>query len=59
MYQRYAQQMRGLSRSFDTLNGDDFEEEAFEAALTQDRLWNLPALYWALEDAVTLHGRGV
>jgi hypothetical protein len=49
MYQRYAQQLRGLSRSFDTLNGDDFEEEVFEAALAQDRLFNLPSLYWALK----------
>jgi predicted ATPase/signal transduction histidine kinase len=49
MYQRYVQQMRGLSRSFHTLSGDDFEEEAFEASLAQDRLWNLPSLYWALK----------
>ena len=29
--QRYVQQLRGLSRSFGTLSGEDFDEEAFEA----------------------------
>ncbi|WP_395815244.1 AAA family ATPase [Archangium minus] len=45
--QRYVQQLRGLSRSFDTLSGDDFEEEAFEASLTPEnmsRCW-----YWLIK----------
>ncbi|WNG26071.1 AAA family ATPase [Cystobacter fuscus] len=31
--QRYVQQMRGLTLSFGTLNGDSFDEQAFEAQL--------------------------
>ncbi|QRK12231.1 AAA family ATPase [Archangium violaceum] len=45
--QRYVQQLRGLSRSFDTLSGDDFEEESFEASLTpqnMSRCW-----YWLIK----------
>ncbi|MDC0709073.1 trifunctional serine/threonine-protein kinase/ATP-binding protein/sensor histidine kinase [Stigmatella sp. ncwal1] len=32
--QRYIQQLRGLSPSFDSLNGEGFDEDAFEARLS-------------------------
>ncbi|HEX5751793.1 MAG TPA: ATP-binding sensor histidine kinase [Archangium sp.] len=44
--QRYVQQLRGLSRSFDTLSGDGFEEEEFEARLTPGRMSTLRCWYW-------------
>ncbi|MFY0527138.1 trifunctional serine/threonine-protein kinase/ATP-binding protein/sensor histidine kinase [Archangium gephyra] len=47
--QRYVQQMRGLTRSFDTLSGEDFEEEAFEASLTPDRMSTMRCWYWILK----------
>ncbi|HYH99531.1 ATP-binding sensor histidine kinase [Hyalangium sp.] len=46
--QRYVQQMRGLSRSFDTLNGEGFGEEAFEAGLTAERSGLVHCWYWIL-----------
>ncbi|MBN1209063.1 MAG: AAA family ATPase [Myxococcaceae bacterium] len=49
MRQRYVQQLRGLSRSFATLDGDGFEEAAFEATLTPYRLAALHAFYWILK----------
>ncbi len=49
MYQRYMQQMRGLSRAFHTMEGDDFDEAAFEATLTPYRFQNLNCYYWILK----------
>ncbi|HEX8699805.1 MAG TPA: ATP-binding protein, partial [Myxococcaceae bacterium] len=47
--QRYVQQLRGLSRSFDTLSGDDFDEEAFEARLTPQHLSTMRCWYWVIK----------
>ncbi|OJH41597.1 trifunctional serine/threonine-protein kinase/ATP-binding protein/sensor histidine kinase [Cystobacter ferrugineus] len=45
LHQRYVQQLRGHSRSFDTLSGEDFDEQAFEASLVSSR--NGPrSTYW-------------
>ena len=42
----YVQQLRGLSRSFDTLSGDGFDEEAFEAGLTSRHHSTMRCWYW-------------
>ncbi|WP_375769388.1 trifunctional serine/threonine-protein kinase/ATP-binding protein/sensor histidine kinase [Archangium gephyra] len=47
--QRYVQQLRGLTRSFDTLSGEDFDEQAFEASLTPDRMSTMRCWYWILK----------
>ncbi|WP_224366225.1 trifunctional serine/threonine-protein kinase/ATP-binding protein/sensor histidine kinase [Hyalangium versicolor] len=47
--QRYVQQLRGLSRSFDTLSGDDFDEAAFEAGLTPRHHSTMQCWYWILK----------
>ena len=47
--QRYVQQLRGLSRAFDTLSGDDFEEEAFEATLSSPQLSTMVCWYWVIK----------
>lgn len=47
--QRFTQQMRGLSRSFATLDGDGFTEEAFEAELTPERMVTMRCWYWVLK----------
>ncbi|MGK3999584.1 trifunctional serine/threonine-protein kinase/ATP-binding protein/sensor histidine kinase [Sorangium sp. So ce1024] len=47
--QRFVQQMRGLTRAFDTLDGDGFDEAAFEAALTPDRMSTMRCWYWILK----------
>ncbi|MCY1083653.1 trifunctional serine/threonine-protein kinase/ATP-binding protein/sensor histidine kinase [Archangium lansingense] len=47
--QRYVQQLRGLTRSFDTLSGEDFEEEVFEAGLTSERMSTMRCWYWILK----------
>ncbi|MGK3985124.1 AAA family ATPase [Sorangium sp. So ce136] len=47
--QRFVQQMRGLTRSFETLDGDGFDEAAFEAALTPDRMSTMRCWYWILK----------
>ncbi|WPB77145.1 ATP-binding sensor histidine kinase [Archangium violaceum] len=44
--QRYVQQMRGLTRSFDTFTGEDFDERAFEASLTPERMSTMRCWYW-------------
>jgi predicted ATPase len=44
--QRYVQQMRGRSPSFGTLDGDGFDEGAFEAALTPAHLSTMMCQYW-------------
>ncbi len=47
--QRYVQQLRGLSRSFDTLSGEDFDEERFEARLTPQHLSTMRCWYWIIK----------
>jgi predicted ATPase/signal transduction histidine kinase len=47
--QLYVQQLRGLSRSFDTLSGEDFDEEAFEAGLTSEHLSTMRCWYWIIK----------
>ncbi|WP_257463258.1 trifunctional serine/threonine-protein kinase/ATP-binding protein/sensor histidine kinase [Archangium lipolyticum] len=46
VHQRYVQQLRGRTPSFDTLSGEGFDEQAFEATLTAARLSSLRAIYW-------------
>ncbi len=43
------QQLRGRSRSFSTLSGDDFDEQAFEARLTPERMSSTRASYWVIK----------
>ena len=47
--QRHVQQLRGLSRSFGSLSGDDFDEEAFEATLSPERMSTMRCFYWILK----------
>ncbi len=47
--QRYVQQLRGLSRDFNTLSGDDFEEETFEAGLSPTHVSTMVCWYWLLK----------
>jgi predicted ATPase len=47
--QRYVQQLRGYSRSFATLSGEGFDEQAFEAGLTLERSAPLRAWYWIVK----------
>ncbi len=46
IHQRYVQQLRGHSLSFGTLSGDGFDEQAFEARLTPQRLTGTRVNYW-------------
>jgi predicted ATPase/signal transduction histidine kinase/tRNA A-37 threonylcarbamoyl transferase component Bud32 len=46
--QRYVQQLRGRTLSFDTLSGDDFDEQAYEARLTQ-RMSTTQCRYWIIK----------
>ncbi|MBN1209011.1 MAG: AAA family ATPase [Myxococcaceae bacterium] len=46
IYQRYMQQLRGNSPSFGRLNGEDFDEQAYEARLTPERMGSKRAWYW-------------
>ncbi|MDC0713164.1 trifunctional serine/threonine-protein kinase/ATP-binding protein/sensor histidine kinase [Stigmatella sp. ncwal1] len=48
LFQRYVQQMRGHSLSFGTLNGEGFDEQAFEASLTPARIATLRCMYWII-----------
>ncbi|ADO75394.1 trifunctional serine/threonine-protein kinase/ATP-binding protein/sensor histidine kinase [Stigmatella aurantiaca] len=45
-FQRYAQQMRGRTVSFDSLDGEGFEEQACEAGLTRGYLSSTQCWYW-------------
>ncbi|OJT25735.1 histidine kinase [Archangium sp. Cb G35] len=45
----YIQQLRGHTRSFSTLSGEEFDEEAFEAGLTPERMSTLRCWYWTLK----------
>ena len=47
--QRYVQQLRGRSRSFDTLSGEGFEEQAFEAQLGPHRMSTARCTYWVIK----------
>ncbi|WP_257460460.1 trifunctional serine/threonine-protein kinase/ATP-binding protein/sensor histidine kinase [Archangium lipolyticum] len=49
IYQRYVQQLRGCSLSFDTLSGEGFDESAFEATLTSTRMSALRSTYWIVK----------
>ncbi|QRK10419.1 AAA family ATPase [Archangium violaceum] len=49
LYQRYVQQMRGRSSSFDTLSGEGFDEKEFEASLSSARMSALRSAYWILK----------
>ncbi|OJH42210.1 trifunctional serine/threonine-protein kinase/ATP-binding protein/sensor histidine kinase [Cystobacter ferrugineus] len=49
VYQRLIQQLRGRTASFQSLNGDDFSEEAFEARLTPERTSIIQCMYWVLK----------
>ncbi|WNG19411.1 AAA family ATPase [Cystobacter fuscus] len=45
--QRYIQQLRGLSPSFDSLSGEDFDEESFELGLsTTPHMSTMACWYW-------------
>jgi predicted ATPase/signal transduction histidine kinase len=48
-YQRHIQQLRGLTVSFHSLDGDDFTEESFEARLTPRRTSITRCLYWLVK----------
>jgi predicted ATPase/signal transduction histidine kinase len=47
--QRYVQQLRGLTPSFRSLDGDGFSEEAFEAALPPESMGTLRCWYWIIK----------
>ncbi|WP_043427703.1 trifunctional serine/threonine-protein kinase/ATP-binding protein/sensor histidine kinase [Cystobacter fuscus] len=44
--QRYVQQLRGHSLSFSTLSGEGFDERAYEARMTPERLGGSRCHYW-------------
>ncbi|WNG30402.1 AAA family ATPase [Cystobacter fuscus] len=48
LVQRYVQQLRGHTRSFNTLNGDGFDEQSFEARIPGSmlRTWSS---YWIIK----------
>ncbi|AKI99168.1 Signal transduction histidine kinase CheA [Archangium gephyra] len=45
--QCYVQQMRGLSRSFETLSSDTFDEDAFEAGMASEHMG--ACWYWIIK----------
>ncbi|QRK11163.1 AAA family ATPase [Archangium violaceum] len=47
--QRYMLQLRGLAPSFGSLNGEDFQEEAFEAHLSSASMTTTVCWYWLLK----------
>ncbi|WP_437668508.1 AAA family ATPase [Sorangium sp. So ce131] len=47
--QRYVQSLRGLSRGLSTFSDDQFDEGAFEAGLTPDRMPGMVFWYWILK----------
>ncbi|QRK09646.1 AAA family ATPase [Archangium violaceum] len=47
--QRYVQQLRGLTPAFNSMSGDDFDEEAFEATLTPERMSTARCWYWIIK----------
>ncbi|HYI02288.1 serine/threonine-protein kinase PknK, partial [Hyalangium sp.] len=48
-FQRYVQQLRGYSLSFDTMSGEGFDEQAFEARLTPERMSSTRGWYWVIK----------
>ncbi|WP_224242433.1 trifunctional serine/threonine-protein kinase/ATP-binding protein/sensor histidine kinase [Hyalangium gracile] len=46
VYQGFIQQMRGESRSFSTMSGDGFDEQAYEAEMTPARMGSTRGQYW-------------
>ncbi|WP_224245601.1 trifunctional serine/threonine-protein kinase/ATP-binding protein/sensor histidine kinase [Hyalangium gracile] len=46
LIQRYVQQLRGRSHSFDTMSGADFDEASFEAGLTPAHMHLMQGWYW-------------
>ncbi len=46
MFQAFAQQLRGQSRSFGTMSWDGFDEQALEAKMTPERMGSMRAWYW-------------
>jgi predicted ATPase/signal transduction histidine kinase/tRNA A-37 threonylcarbamoyl transferase component Bud32 len=46
IYGSYVRQLRGHSRAFGTLNGDGFDEQAFEARLMPERMPATWCIYW-------------
>jgi len=44
--QRYVQHLRGRTLTFDTLSGDGFDEQQFEASLRPERMSTLRCSYW-------------
>ena len=44
--QRFIQCLRGNTTAFSTFNGDGFNEESFEAQLTENRLTGMVCHYW-------------
>jgi PAS domain S-box-containing protein len=44
--QRFMENMGGRTASFSTFSGDDFDEAAFEAGLTEDRMATMVCWYW-------------
>ncbi|MDC0708435.1 AAA family ATPase [Stigmatella sp. ncwal1] len=46
---RYVQQLRGRSLSFNTMSGDGFDEQSFEAKLTPSRMSTVRCEYWILK----------
>ncbi len=49
LMQRYVQQLRGHSHSFATLSADGFDEPAFEAAMTPERMSSTRCSYWLIK----------
>jgi predicted ATPase/signal transduction histidine kinase len=47
--QRYVQQLRGLTPSFSSLNGEDFDEETFEGAPMPERTSTVWCWYWIIK----------
>ncbi|WP_095981652.1 trifunctional serine/threonine-protein kinase/ATP-binding protein/sensor histidine kinase [Melittangium boletus] len=46
LHQRYVQQLRGRTLSFNTLSGEGFDEQAYEESLSSPRLSGLRGTYW-------------
>ncbi|HEX5751808.1 MAG TPA: AAA family ATPase [Archangium sp.] len=47
--QRHVQDLRGVSRAFGSLSGEDFDEESFEAGLSPQRMSTMRCFYWILK----------
>ncbi|WP_309246529.1 AAA family ATPase [Ramlibacter montanisoli] len=47
--QQFVQDMRGRTAHFSTFSGAGFDETAFEAALTPDRMATMMCFYWLLK----------